>query len=142
MTAGRARPGVPAGMTARCARPVGAHASPVRRACGSPAWQAGESRAQRVPITAGRARESRARASPPRRGLPGGWRASCHAPGLLTRRCSRHRWRGSWAGRDSCSCRVPSSAALHTPASGAANRHVRRLPRAAGGSAANAGQSD
>jgi len=113
-------------MTARCARPVGAHASPMRGAFPSPAWRARESRAQRVPITAGRVRESRARESGRRQGVPGGWRAFCHAPGLLTRRCSGRRWRGSWAGRDSGTCRRSSSTALHTPASGAANRHVRR----------------
>ena len=41
----------------------GRDASPVRRACSSPAWRVGESRARRVPITAGRARESHARES-------------------------------------------------------------------------------
>jgi len=71
---------------------------------------------------------------PPRRTPPGGGprlpgRMRPGARARLTRRCSRHRWRGSWAGRDSCSCRVPSSAALHTPASGAANRHVSRVPQ-------------
>ena len=53
----------------------------------------------RVLKTAGRAGESRARESRTRRGVPGGCGPWWHAPGLLTRRCSGHRWRGSlgWA---------------------------------------------
>ena len=33
-------------------------------------------------------------------------------PGLLTRRCRGHRWRGSWAGRDSCASAAPLTAMI------------------------------